>query len=279
MLFGGITVLAAVAAVIIGCLSDAFGSLAWLWVLPCGFIGSWLGLLILALLFLLAVTLMVDKSKKQEKDDSFYRSLYNLYLPALLWLAGVRVETGGLEKIPQSGRFLLVCNHQHEIDPGVLIRYFPRSQLTFVAKREAGDMHLVGRLMHKIRCPLLNRGNDRDGLRVILDCIRMIKNDEVSVGIFPEGGILGYRKLYPFRPGVFKIAQKAEVPIAVCTMTGTEDFVRNLKRLKKTPVTLRLLEVIPAAELKGVHTTQIADRVFKMMADDLGPDWKLPENA
>ena len=34
---------------------------------------------------------------------------------------------------------------------------------------------------------------------------------------------------------------------------------------------------IPAEELKGVTTVEIAERVHKLMADDLGPDWALEE--
>ena len=50
-----------------------------------------------------------------------------------------------------------------------------------------------------------------------------------------------------------------------------------MKRLKPTDVYLHLVDVIPAEELKGVTTVEIAERVHKLMADDLGPDWALEE--
>ena len=40
---------------------------------------------------------------------------------------------------------------------------------------------------------------------------------------------------------------------------------------------VHLVDVIPAEELKGVTTTEIAHRVHKLMADDLGPDLVLQE--
>lgn len=279
MLFGAITLLAVVSAVLTTVCSGSFGSLAWLWVLPTSFLGSWLGLLILAALFFVVLSCFVDQKKPQEKDSAFYRGVIKLYVPLILRLARANIQTAGLEKIPNDGRFLLVCNHQSEADPAILIHYFRDSQLSFISKRENATMPVVGNMMHKIRCLMLNRDNDRDGLRVILECIRRLKADECSIAVFPEGGIKGYAKLHPFRPGVFKMAQKAEVPIVVCTLAGTQDVFKKLKKLQRIDVTLHVLDVIPAAELKGVNTTQIAGRVFDLMSDDLGPDWRLPENA
>ena len=83
--------------------------------------------------------------------------------------------------------------------------------------------------------------------------------------------------MYPFRPGLFKIAQKANVPIVVCTIKGTTDLFRNMKRLKPTEVHMHLLDVIPAEEIQGKTTVEIASRVYEMMIADLGEDWRYTE--
>ena len=123
----------------------------------------------------------------------------------------------------------------------------------------------------------VNRENDREALKTILKCIQLLKTDEVSIGVFPEGGIFEKDKLHSFRSGVFKIAQKAEVPIVVCTMKGTSDLFHNMKRLKPTTVDLHLLEVIPTEELKGHTTVEIAERIHAMMLADLGESYRLEE--
>ena len=74
---------------------------------------------------------------------------------------------------------------------------------------------------------------------------------------------------------MFKIAQKTNVPIVVCTLKGTSDLFHNMKRLKRTHVVLHLVDVIPAEELKGIPTTEISDRVYAMMLSDLGPEYAL----
>lgn len=248
-----------------------------LWLLPVLFIGFWLGSVLLAFVFLCILCACVDLDKPQETDSPFYRFFMYLYIEALMTLVGLDMETDGLEKTPTEGRFLLVCNHQNESDPGILMHYFKRSQLAFISKKENAGMFAVGKFMHKTLCQMIDRENDREALKTILKCIRMIKDDLVSVAVFPEGGIKVYGKLSPFRPGVFKIAQKAEVPIVVCTLKGTDSLFHNMKRLKRTKVRLHLVDVIPAQELKGHTTVDIAERIHAMMLADLGEDYRLDD--
>ena len=128
-------------------------------------------------------------------------------------------------------------------------------------------------MMHKLMAQLINRENDREALKTILKCIEILKEDKASVAVFPEGGILTEDgKLHHFKPGVFKIAQKANVPIVVCTLKNTKDVVRNLLRFKKSRVELNVLEVIPAETVKARKTVEIAEYCHDLMAADLGPD-------
>lgn len=248
-----------------------------LWFLPVLFCGFFLMLLLLAFLVLCAFSAAVDMDKPQEEDSPLYRRVMYLYIEALIPLAGLKVETTGLEKTPRDGRFLLVCNHQNESDPGILLHYFRNSQLAFISKKENNSMFVVGKFMHKILCQLVNRENDREALKTILKCIQLIKEDKVSIGAFPEGGILVKDKLSHFRSGMFKIAQKAKVPIVVCTLKGTSDLFRNMKRLKPTYVQLHLVDVISAEEAACTNTVALGDKIYAMMLEDLGPEYA-PEN-
>lgn len=270
MLLGGMTVLSLLAALGV-CLGSNAG-LNSLWLAPVSFLGSFLSLIILAFLFLLGASLLANPQKPQQHDSLFYRKLIGLYLELLIPLVRVRVHTKGLEQTPKSGRFLLVCNHLHEADPVLLLHFFRKSQLSFITKQEVQSMFLVGRLMHKILCQPVNRENDREALKTIINCIRLIKEDEVSVAVFPEGYIKPDRKLHHFRSGVFKIATKTGVPIVVCTLTNTNHIIKNFLRLKPTDVDLHLIKTIQPEEYAGMTTVEIADMVYHMMAEDLGPE-------
>jgi len=272
MLLGIVCILSLLSAALICLGFGAFATLGWLWVFPVAAVGTFLGLALIwfALMFLMSKLVKMDRV--QEKDDPFYRGVLHLTIGALIPLLGVKIRTQGLEKTPKEGRFLLVCNHLDDTDPVVLLHCFKKNQLAFISKRENDKKFIVGPFLRQILCQPINRENDREALKTILRCIQLLKDDLVSVGVFPEGYVSLDRLLHPFRPGVFKIAQKAKVPIVVCTLRDTHHIFANAMRLKPTEVELHLLDVIPAEELEGVTTVQIADRVHKMMADDLGPE-------
>ena len=273
MLIGAFTAVSLVAAVLICVFGGGFAGLGWLWMLPVSFVGVFLALTLAGFLFLLYLCKRVDQSVPQEEDDKLYRVVTNLVIGAALPFLRIRTKEVGMEKVPQSGRFLLVCNHCNDSDPILLLRSFVKHQLAFVSKKENSTMFVIGPMMHKIQCQLINRENDREALKTILKCIQILKEDKASVAVFPEGGILTEDgKLHRLKPGVFKIAQKANVPIVVCTLHNTKDVVHNILHFKGSRVELHVLEVIPPEQLKGVTTVEIAHRVHKLMADDLGPE-------
>jgi 1-acyl-sn-glycerol-3-phosphate acyltransferase len=252
--------------------SGAFQSFAWLWQLPAGFAGALLSQVVLIFLAVWILSKTIDLNKPQEEDSKFFRWMLGVLVEAAHTILMMRVHTKGLEKTPKDGRFMLVCNHLNDFDPVVLLHAFRRSQLAFISKRENGDRFIVGTLMHRIMCQPINRENDREALKTILNCIRLLKEDKVSIGVFPEGYTSLDHKFHSFRPGVFKIAQKANVPIVVCTLKNTKDVVKNIFKLKPSYTEVNVLEVIPAEEVKSSNTVDIAHRCHDLMAADLGPD-------
>ena len=271
-------VLALVLAVIVCFAAGGFAGLSWLWLLPAGFFGSLLVMAVALFLVLWISCALVNTKKPQEKDSPYYRRLTYLMTDVARWLLRMRVHTKGLEKTPKQGRFMLVCNHINDMDPVLLLNQFKKSQLAFISKRENDQKVFVGELMHKIMCQLINRENDREALKTIINCIRLIQEDAVSIAVFPEGYTSMDGLLHPFRSGVFKIAQKAKVPIVVCTVRNTNQVFRNAKKLKPTDVHLHLLKVIQPEEFADITAVELGNRIHTMMAEDLGPELVVKEN-
>ena len=272
MLLGGIVAGSAVAAVVICILTGSFSTLSWLWLLPLLLAGFVLLGILLAFLFLLLLASVVDLSKEQKEDSKLYRKTIELYLESALPPLRWHITTKGMEKLPESGRFFLVCNHVSLADPVVLLRVFTGRQVAFISKRENQSMFLVGKIMHKLLCQPINRENDKEALKTIIKCIQLIREDKSSVGVFPEGYIHADKKLHHFRSGVFKIAKKTEVPIVVCTLKNTKDAISNLLHHRHTYIEASVLEVIQPEDYKDLNTTEIAQQVYALMAADLGPD-------
>lgn len=274
MVFRCITILSAVFSILLTGQCGGFSSSAFWWMIPAWFVGSYVGLFLLAFIAFAVICQCIDVEKPQAHDSKFHRTVVDLAVEVLITLCRVRIHPQGLEKTPKDGRFLLVCNHLDLPDPGVLLSCFKDSQLAFISKRENQAMPFIGRLMHKIMCQLINRENDREALKTILKCIQLIKEDEVSVAVFPEGYCSLDGKLHRFRSGAFKIAQRTGVPIVVCTIQNTNRLFKNLLKLKPTDVPFHLVKVIAPEEYQGMSTTQIADMVYELMISDLGEEFR-----
>ena len=273
MVFGSVAVLAAVFSVIMCVVTGGFAGLQWLWMIPVYWLGAFLGIALLIFLVVLVMYAFVDQEKEQKQDNRLYRSVIYMIADAAYSLLRIRVKRVGVEKIPTDGRVLLVCNHLHNGDPVILFHEVKKKQkLAFIAKREAGQMFVVGKFMHKILCQRVNRENDREALKTILKCIDIIKKDKASIAVFPEGGIKGGNVLHPFRHGVFKIALRTQVPVVVCTLWGTQDIIHNGLRLKPTDVQFHVLDVVQPDVYQGMTAVELGHLVHGMMAKDLGPD-------
>lgn len=268
MLLGLIAAVSAVSAALI-CVGPGQGR--W-WSLLAGFCGCFVLALAVAFLFLFVMAQMVNVRKPQEKDSRFYRNLIHFYVDSILILARVKIRVTGMEQMPEDGRIMLVSNHRDNLDPAFLLTAFRKKQLAFISKREVQGFFLVGKLMHKLLCQPINRENDREALKTILNCIQIIKQDKASVAVFPEGYIYPDRKLHHFRHGVFKIATKTNVPIAVCTLRGTTQVLPSLKRLKPSEVEIHLVKVIYPEEYARMTTVELSDHIYELMAADLGPE-------
>lgn len=266
MLLAILIVLSVVSAVALGIAIDI------LWLIPVFFVGGFLVFAALAFGLLLLICAFIDPEKPREEDSPRFRKMVMTYIHTVLTVLPVKIRAKGLEKTPKDGRFLLVCNHLDNIDPAFLFYCFPKSQLAFVAKKETKNMFLVKKVLPALLCQQIDRENDREALKTILKCISLLKEDKVSVAIFPEGRINKYRKLAHFRPGVFKMAQKAQVPIVVCTMLGTNHVLPRIMKLKGATVDVHLLDVITPEQFAGKTTVDIAEQVYALMAADLGAE-------
>ncbi len=279
MLIGIISVLSLCLSALTCLFTNAFTSLRWLWQLPVTFLGGFLFLALCWFIMMNIMAMTVNMKKEQEEDSPFFRTVITLTVDALVAILRIRIHTEGLDKMPKDGRVMLVCNHLHETDPVILLWAFRKKQLAFISKQEADSRYLVGPFLRKILCQPINRENDREALKTIIKCIKLLKEDKVSLGVFPEGYCSKDFLLRHFRSGVFKIAQKTEVPIVVCTIRGTQNIFHNILHLKPTHVTLHLVDIVSPDFFAGRTTVDIGQQVYDIMAEDLGPALVYQEDA
>ena len=91
----------------------------------------------------------------------------------------------------------------------------------------------------------------------------------MSMSIFPEGTRSKDGKLGEFKPGCLKVAEKAECPIAVFALQGTEKIMKNFP-WRKTKVSIDMLRVIQPEEFAEKTTVDISDEIRSEMLKKLG---------
>lgn len=240
-----------------------------------GIIGCLLLLFLLYVIFLGICSLFVDPKKEYTHNSRFYRMLLYSATAGTLKLLRIKVHTTGIEKLPKGQRLLFVGNHRSNFDPIIQWQILRPWEVAFVSKEANFHIPFFGRFIRKCCFLAIDREDPRKAILTLHKASELIKSKEVSVGIYPEGTRSKSGELLPFHDGVFRIAQKADCPIAVMAVRGTEQIHKNVMR-RKTDVYLDILEVIPAEEAKHLKTHVISADVRQLLSDELSKQEEQP---
>lgn len=232
------------------------------------FAGCFLALNLFYLVVAWVASWFISPSKPLARQSGLCRGacVYASYIvTGYCW---VRIHIRGAEKLPEAGRFLLVSNHRSMFDPIVLTRALHHLNVSFVSKPSNLQMPVLGRIGYGAGCLAIDRENDRKALTTILTAADYLKRDLCSMAIYPEGTRSKTGQLLPFHPGSFKIAQKANAPLIISSVSGTEKVGKNVLR-RPTDVYLDILEVIPAEKVKAMSTRELAEYSSRLIAENL----------
>lgn len=216
-----------------------------------------MGAVVLYLLFLLVCALLVNPRKNYETHSKFYRFLLNSATAAAIKITRVHVHTTGTEKLPKNEKLLFVGNHISNFDPIVTWYTFLNWKVSFISKPENFKIPLFGRIIRKCCFLPIDRENPRKAIHTINQAAKLLKTQEVSIGVYPEGTRSKTARLLPFHNGVFKIAQKADAAVSVVCVRNTNQIHRNYP-WRRTDVYLDVLEVLPAANVKAAGTQMLS---------------------
>ncbi len=235
-----------------------------LWMFAAMFICWTVTLLVAWLLFVWLLSLTVDLAKPVPDDHPVIRKIV-VEVIGLLCLAGrLRIHVRGLERLPE-GRFLLVGNHRSNYDPiaTVWALHCYGREIAFVTKPENMKIPLV-RLIHRANYLVIDREDPRKAIATIHAAADLLAQDVVNVGIYPEGTRSKGVEMLPFHNAVFKIARRADVPMVVACITGTEKIHEHVP-WRRTDVTVDLCACIGREEVAASSTKVLGDRVRDLL--------------
>lgn len=228
-----------------------------------------LSLVLLYILFLAVCSLFVNPNREYENHSDFYRSLLNGATAIAIKIMRIHLVTTGLDKIPSDTKKLLfVSNHRSKFDPIVTWHILKKWKPAFISKASNFKVPIFGRIIRKCCFMAIDRENPRNAIKTINKASNLLKNEEVSVEIYPEGTRSKTCELLPFHSGVFMIAQKADADIVVLTVSGTEMVHKNYP-FHHTDVHFDVLEVIPSQMVKNTRTELLGAHIRSLMKEHL----------
>ena len=166
----------------------------------------------------------------------------------LLAVSGIRVVAEGVEKLDPNRGYVLAANHSSYMDIPVLMITIPL-QFRFFAKQGLFRIPFLGTHLQRAGHIPVVRGDARASLRSMGEGARMIRERNLSVLLFPEGGRT-VDHLAEFKEGPAYVAIKAGVPMVPVGLEG----MRNILRMHSSfvypgTVHLRVGEPIETAHL------------------------------
>jgi len=192
----------------------------------------------------------------------FWASTYTWVMPT--W----RIKTEGRQRCRKDATYIIVSNHQSQLDILVNFRLFLFYKI--VSKSEMFRVPFMGWNMRLNQYIELVRGN-KDGVKKMMeDCEKTLAKGN-SVFIYPEGTRSPDGEIKDFKPGAFILAHIAQVPILPIVLTNTGKALPKWKmntsgvhRMK-----VRVLEEIPYERFAGLTAQETAAFVRQIMISEL----------
>ena len=141
----------------------------------------------------------------------------------LIWLVihmVYRVEKTNLDKIPESGPAVLICNHVSFVDALVLAGSIKRP-IRFVMYYRIFQLPILSFFFRTANAIPIAGAKENTGLtKLAYNRISEALQEGELVCIFPEGKITDSGEMAAFRPGIMKILQRDPVPIIPLALRG-----------------------------------------------------------
>lgn len=134
-------------------------------------------------------------------------------------LAGVKVETEGLDRLDPASNYIFMANHVSNIDPPILVPLIPR-RTSVLVKRELFRIPILGYAMRLGDLVAVDRANREAAVDSVRRAVEVLKRG-LNMVIFPEGTRSRDGRMLPFKKGPFYLALDSGVPVVPVSMVNT----------------------------------------------------------
>lgn len=198
--------------------------------------------------------------KHKDKYPEKTRYAYALRLIRFLKKsARITTEVYGTENLPEEGGYVMYPNHQGKYD-ALGIMYAHHNPCTFVMDKAKSYGFLVREMVDLLGAKRLALDDVRQNVRIMAQIEEEVKEGKRFI-LFSEGGYATNGNIVQrFKPGSFKCAMKAQVPIIPVTLI---DSYLAFNSLKPGAVTTKVIFGKPILydTYKDMKTHEVADLV------------------
>jgi 1-acyl-sn-glycerol-3-phosphate acyltransferase len=193
-----------------------------------------------------------------------------------LKLVNINVNIIGKDKIPKEP-VLFVINHSSMLDSYILFSIIDRPIGCVIADEPIWKkMPIVNKWASAIKCIYINRHNDREALKSIIEASNTIK-DGHSMAIFPEGDLTWIKNpkslISGFKGGALKIAYKAKCPIVPLVIKNSRETYSGYEpvgKIKSMDVEVEFLDpVYIHITNPKIKTTDLGESIREDMIDSI----------
>lgn len=191
----------------------------------------------------------------------------------LLLIGGVRVTVTGGEHIDPARGYVFASNHLSFADTPVVLANIP-VQFRFMAKHGLFQVPFIGFHLRRGGHIPVPREDPRAAVRAIHEAGRYIKERQISILVFPEGG-RSNGELRPFKEGGAMIALAAQCQIVPCALVGTRKVLpMGSVHIRAATVELRIGKPISTEGMSTRDRGKLTAQVYKEIAGLLGEHFR-----
>jgi len=159
-----------------------------------------------------------------------------LHLVRFLMRTLTRSEFIGLENLPASGGVIVAINHMSHLDTPLLGVNPRRSDITALVTTKYQKHASIKWVINTIEGIWIDR--DIADFSAIRKAAKALQSG-LALGIAPEGTRSKDYQMHQGKPGIVLLALKTGVPIVPVGISGTEDAIHKLKRLRRPHMVAR----------------------------------------
>jgi 1-acyl-sn-glycerol-3-phosphate acyltransferase len=220
----------------------------------------WAALNLVVVTAVLAIIVMIA-ALLRVRNYALYDWAARTWAGRMLRVSGAELEVEGLENVRADEPQIFVANHVSWHDVFALAVAIPK-RYRFVAKKELARIPLFGPAWKIAGHIAIDRSDRAAAIQSLNEAGRVLRQDNSSVVIFPEGTRSPDGRLLPFKKGAFMLALHTGVDIVPVAILGTRHILpKGAWRVRPGKIIVRFGEPVRVADYTEETRDALMDEV------------------